>query len=113
MLPAGGWKLVAKTGDGKTTMTVALVLHACAGIDYLGLSFRDRSEVLVVEDEGPREAFREKLAARLERWEHGGEPRIWDVPAEWGQVRIRPRRSVNGCAKQSSGTRSTSSSQTA
>jgi hypothetical protein len=42
----------------------------------------------VIENEGPREAFRSKLARRLTHWMNGGEPRVWDVPAEWGQVRI-------------------------
>jgi hypothetical protein len=47
--------------------------------------------VLVIENEGPREAFRAKLSARLDTWEHGGDPRIWDEPTEWGQVRISDR----------------------
>ena len=40
LCPAAGCViLVAKTGDGKTTFTVEAVLHAAAGIDYIGLSF--------------------------------------------------------------------------
>ena len=71
VLPPGGLViLAAKTGDGKTTLTVEFVLHASAGLDYLGLSFPRPLRVLVIENEGPREAFREKLEARLEHWEH-------------------------------------------
>jgi hypothetical protein len=89
LLPAGGLVIhVAKTGDGKTTMTVEFVQHAAAGIDYLGLSFPRPLRVLVIENEGPREAFRAKLGVRVEFWKDEGEPRIWDVPAEWGTVRL-------------------------
>jgi hypothetical protein len=89
ILPAGGLGiLAAKVHDGKTTWAVEFVLHACAGVDYLGLSFPRPLRVLVIENEGPREAFRQKLEARLEHWEHDGAPRIWDDPAWWGQVRL-------------------------
>jgi hypothetical protein len=89
MCPSGGLIfLAAKVGDGKTTFTVELSLHASAGIDFLGLRFPRPLRVLVIENEGPREAFRQKLEGRLAHWGGDGEPRIWDVPAEWGQVRI-------------------------
>jgi AAA domain/Toprim domain len=96
MLHRGGLAILsAKTGDGKTTWGVELILHACAGREFLGLRFSRPVRVLVIENEGPREAFREKLEARLESrgdgWDDGGDaeaPRIWDVPAEWGQIRI-------------------------
>ncbi len=96
LLPAAGTAiLAAKTGDGKTTFVVELVLHAAAGRDYIGLSFSRPLRILIVENEGPREAFREKLEQRLAAWpstnDDGPEPesvRIWDVPAEWGAVRL-------------------------
>jgi hypothetical protein len=89
LVPAGGLVLLGATvGHGKTTFTVELVLHAVAGRDYLGFSFTRPLRVLVIENEGPRIAFQEKLEARLENWEHGGEPRVWDEPAAWGQIRI-------------------------
>jgi RecA-family ATPase len=89
LAPAGGLIfLAAKVGDGKTTFTVQFVLHASAGIDFLGMSFPRPLRVLIIENEGPREAFRQKLEARLTHWDGDGEPRIWDVPAEWGQVRV-------------------------
>jgi hypothetical protein len=92
LLPPGGLALLAsKTGDGKTTWTVECVLHASAGRDYVGLSFPRPLNVLVVENEGPREAFRRKLDARLATWEHGGAPRIWDEANAWGAVRVSDR----------------------
>jgi 5S rRNA maturation endonuclease (ribonuclease M5) len=88
-LPAGGLALlVATTSHGKTTLAVEFILHASAGLDYLGLSFPRALRVLVIQNEGPRDAFRLKLEARLAHWHHGGEPRIWDVPNEWGMVRL-------------------------
>ena len=43
MLPGGGLViLAAKVGDGKTTVTVEFVLHAGAGLEYLGLCSRAR-----------------------------------------------------------------------
>jgi hypothetical protein len=89
LLPAGGFALLAATiGHGKTTWVAELVQHAAAGRDYNGLRFPRPLRVLVIENEGPREAFREKIERRLAIWEHGGEPRIWDVPTAWGQIRI-------------------------
>jgi hypothetical protein len=89
IFPAGGLAiLAARVHDGKTTLAVEFCQHASAGREYLGLGFPRPLNVLVIENEGPREAFRAKLSARLAAWEHGGEPRIWDLPAEWGQVRV-------------------------
>jgi hypothetical protein len=89
LLPAGGFALLAATiGHGKTTWVAELVQHAAAGHDYLSLAFPRPLNVLMVENEGPREAFRDKIERRLANWQHGGQPRIWDVPAEWGQIRI-------------------------
>jgi hypothetical protein len=90
LLPAGGLAiLAAKVHDGKTTFgVVELVLHACAGVVFVELEFPRPLRVLVIENEGPREAFRQKLEARLATWEHDGTPRIWDSATEWGQVRI-------------------------
>jgi AAA domain len=89
VLPAGGFAiLAAKVHDGKTTLAVEFILHASAGHDFLGLTFPRPLRVLVIENEGPREAFRQKLETRLASWDHNGDPRIWDSPAEWGQVRL-------------------------
>ena len=77
----------ARTAEGKTTMAVDFSLHAEAGLDYCGLTFPRPLKVLWIQNEGPREAFRTKIEARLATWEHPG-PRIWDEPATWGAVKV-------------------------
>ena len=80
--------LAAKTGDGKTTFVVELILHAAAGVEYLGLRFPRPLRILIIENEGPREAFREKIERRLADWPHDSElVRVWDEPATWGAIR--------------------------
>jgi hypothetical protein len=89
LAPAGALiLLVAITSHGKTTLAIEFIQHASAGIAYNGLRFARPLSILVIQNEGPRDAFREKLEARLAHWDHGGKPRIWDVPAEWGQIRV-------------------------
>ena len=81
--------LVAKTGDGKTTLAVAFVLHASAGIAFAGFSFPRALRILVIQNEGPREAFRQKLEAAAAGWEHAVHGvRVWDEPASWGSVKV-------------------------
>ena len=82
--------LVAKTGDGKTTGAVDFVVHGAGGVDYCGLKFKRPLRFLYVQNEGPREAFREKLEERWMEWSEpeGAEPvRVWDGP-HWGLVKI-------------------------
>jgi hypothetical protein len=44
--------------------------------------------VLVIQNEGPREAFREKLDDRMRHWGIDTPARIWDEPARWGDVKM-------------------------
>lgn len=93
VLPAAGLGLAAgKTSSGKTTWIVDLCLHAAAGADYCGLTFTRPLRVLLVENEGPRESFRQKLERRLvhgpERDDTAEPVRVWDEPARWGMVRL-------------------------
>lgn len=89
--PAGLGLYVSKSGAGKTTSTIDFLLHAAAGVQWCGLSFPRPLRILVIENEGPREAFRQKIEHRLASWTRrdNQEPiRIWDDPARWGQVRL-------------------------
>ena len=89
--PAGFGLLVSKSGAGKTTIMADFILHAAAGRDWCGLQFPRPLRVLVIENEGPREAFRQKLERRLASWaavEGEQQIRVWDDPARWGQVRL-------------------------
>jgi AAA domain len=82
--------VVAKTGDGKTTLGVDLVFHGAAGREWCGLSFARPLRFLYVQNEGPREAFREKLENRLMEvsWSEVEPVRVWDDPTRWGLVKI-------------------------
>jgi hypothetical protein len=91
--PAGLVLLVSKAGAGKTTIADDWALHAGAGREWIGFTFDRPLRVLLIENEGPREAFREKLELRLASWtprddEHAEPIRIWDDPARWGGVRL-------------------------
>lgn len=90
IMPAGGFGLVVgKTSDGKTTLLIDLLLHAVAGRDYLHLRFPRPLRVLVIQNEGPREAFRLKIEERLRHWDGPTDGlRIWDDPATWGAVQV-------------------------
>ncbi len=89
MLPAAGLAILAgKSDDGKTTFAIDLALHSAAGLPFCGLTFPRPVRWLIVENEGPREAFREKLERRLSTWPHPHDGvRIWDEPSRWGQIR--------------------------
>lgn len=70
VLPVGGWALAyGKGGSTKTTMLVDLLAHMGAGIDWLGLPVPRPVRIVVIEDEGPRAYFRQKLARKAEGWE--------------------------------------------
>jgi hypothetical protein len=80
VLVEGGLTLIGgKGGAGKTTLVIDLGLHLAAGIDWLGIPVGRALRVLMIENEGPREAFREKLEDKRRLWPHKIEhpPRIW------------------------------------
>lgn len=71
-------------GAGKTTLTLDLALHLAAGDDWLGISIDEPQRVLVVELEGPRPHFREKLARKLTGWSGSAfQGRLDIVEAPW------------------------------
>jgi hypothetical protein len=89
--PAGLVLVVSKSGAGKTTTIDDFMLHAASGVDWCGLTFPRPLRVLFIENEGPREAFRQKIERRLMHWtpaDRGATIRIWDDPARWGQIRL-------------------------
>ena len=107
-LPAGGLGFLAgRASDGKTTFAVDFSLHAEAGTDYLGLSFPRPVRVLWIQNEGPREAFREKIGRRLQTWSRPASPRIWDEPASWRLVKMSSSERASACNTSSACTRST------
>lgn len=68
-LPAGGLVIVGGLGGStKTTFTVDAVAHFASGTSWCGLEVADPLRVLLIENEGPRAFFREKLAAKEGAW---------------------------------------------
>jgi hypothetical protein len=77
-------------GSGKTTLTVDLVPHLASGTPWLGFPVERPVRCLLIENEGPRQKFREKIARKLATWE--GEPwaqnvAVLEVP--WGRFSLR------------------------
>lgn len=69
LIPEGGDVMVyGDGGAGKTTLAIDLACHLAAGDPWLGMPVTRPSEVLLVEDEGPRALFRTKLRHKLEGW---------------------------------------------
>lgn len=68
VIPAAGFVLVyGDGGAGKTTLVNDLVVHMAAGRDWLSLVTPSRPlRVCVIENEGPRPMFREKLKRKFD-----------------------------------------------
>ena len=90
VIPEGGDVMVY--GDGgasKTTLAIDLAFHLGAGDDWLGIEISEQVNVLVVEAEGPRPLFRQKLRGKLAGWEGsdvGDRVRVWETP--WARFRF-------------------------
>jgi AAA domain len=80
--------LIAKGGKGKTTFCVEFALHLASGEDYLGLPVERALNVLMIENEGPREPFRRKLERRLEAWSPQLKGEIYVHDQNWGHARL-------------------------
>jgi hypothetical protein len=80
--------LIAKGGKGKTTWCIEFALHLASGEDYLGLAIPRPLTVLMIENEGPREPFRRKLARKLEAWPHEVAGEIYIHDQNWGHARL-------------------------
>jgi hypothetical protein len=80
--------LVAKGGKGKTTLTVDLALHLASGIDWLGFTVARPLRVLFIENEGPREPFRVKLALKRMLWPHDLPGALYVQTLDWGALTL-------------------------
>ncbi len=68
-LPAGGDLLMyGDAGTGKITKSIDLLAHAAAGISWLGIEIVRPLRVLLVEAEGPRGPFRQKIRRKIDTW---------------------------------------------
>ncbi|MCY4088185.1 MAG: AAA family ATPase [Actinomycetia bacterium] len=71
VLPAGGLMLLAgRSGEGKTTLANELAFHLAAGAGYLDHPIERPLRVLLIENEGPQEPFRQKLERKHRNWRH-------------------------------------------
>jgi hypothetical protein len=74
-------------GAGKTTLSIDLAYHLAAGEPWLGIPITRPVQVLIVENEGPRPLFRQKLRLKHEGWEGSSiAERIRVVEAPWADL---------------------------
>jgi len=79
-------------GDGgasKTTLANDFAVHLAAGDDWLGFPIPHPARVLIIEAEGPRAMFREKIRRKLGAWSGSmyGD-RLWVRQEHWGEFRF-------------------------
>jgi hypothetical protein len=95
IFPAGGLIVVAgQAGIGKTTLVLDGIFHLASGLPWLNIPCARPLNVLIVENEGPREQFRRKLAAKRERWPHELKGQLWVQTWRWGSFSIRDDEAV-------------------
>ncbi len=86
VIPEGGDVMVyGDGGAGKTTLCVDAACHFAAGDPWLGIRVPRPLRVLIIENEGPRPRFRQKLKRKRDAW--AGSPigdRISVLEAPWG-----------------------------
>jgi hypothetical protein len=87
LLAAGG--MVLEYGDGgtsKTTLTIDAVAHLAAGINWLGIPVGRPLRILLIENEGPRGKFRQKLDRKRATWTGPAfAERVFVLEEPWGR----------------------------
>jgi hypothetical protein len=69
VLPAAGILIAyGDGGAGKTTLTIDAAAHLASGTSWLGFDVGRPLRILVIENEGPRGKFRERLAEKIADW---------------------------------------------
>jgi AAA domain-containing protein len=91
VIPKGGDALLY--GDGgasKTTLAIDLAVHLATGVPWLGVAVPKPVRVLLIEAEGPRPLFREKLRHKLKAW-GGPDPgeRLYVYEKPWASFRFQ------------------------
>lgn len=85
LAPARGLlMMVGKGGRGKTTLAVDLALSVASGVPWLGFDVPRPLRVLLIENEGPKRPFQDKLAAKLAAWPHEITGAIFVRSLNWG-----------------------------
>jgi hypothetical protein len=88
LIPEGGNVMIyGDGGAGKTTLSVDLAVHLAAGDDWLGILVAKPVRVLLVELEGPRPLFRQKLRRKQEAWQGSPiEDRVLVLETPWARL---------------------------
>ncbi len=90
VIPANGLVLLyGDGGAGKTTLVLDMLVHLASGEPWLELVMPARPlRICLVENEGPRQLFRKKLARKLAKWPRAAETiRVLEEP--WQGVSFR------------------------
>jgi DNA-binding transcriptional ArsR family regulator len=70
LIPAAGLVIVGGPGGaGKSTLTLHAIAHLASGTDWLGIPIADALRIGVIENEGPKEPFMDKVERFAEAWE--------------------------------------------
>jgi hypothetical protein len=87
LIPEGGdVMLYGDGGAGKTTLSIDAAFHLASGTDWLGMPVPRAVRVLLIESEGPRPLFRQKLRRKLEAWKGAGiDGRVTVFEHPWAQ----------------------------
>jgi hypothetical protein len=89
LLPAAGLLILfARGGKGKTTITIDASFHLASGVNWLGFAVDRPLRLLFVENEGPREPFRQKLKLKRKLWEHEIRGAIHVATFDWGALTL-------------------------
>lgn len=84
LIPTGGDVMFyGDGGTGKTTLGIDLAFHLAAGDDWCGIPISKPVGVGIIENEGPRPLFRQKLRRKRTTWagsELGNRFQILDIP---------------------------------
>ena len=88
LVTTGGLLIMAgEGGASKTTLTIDAVAHMASGSSWLGWDCPAPVRCLLLENEGPRSKFRQKLAEKAEAWD--GQPWLENVHVftePWGHA---------------------------
>jgi hypothetical protein len=73
ILPRSGRLLMyGDGGAGKTTLSLDAAAHIASGTNWIGLHVEQPYRILIIENEGPRGKFRQRLGEKIRSWQ--GEP---------------------------------------
>ena len=82
---AGTFITYGAAGGGKTTLGIDGLVHLAAGADWIGLEVPRKLTVTVIENEGPRGMFRQKLARKLAAWSEQDLAPVYVLEEPWAQ----------------------------